>query len=167
MWRNALRRHGVDDRELARRLAYRFDALRLDGVAYFPDVLPVLKVLHGKYVLGIITNGFAETHAEKIARLELDKFFDHVLLAGEMALAKPDPQIFARAMQLAGTSAEQSLMVGDRFERDIRGAQDAGMRAIWVNVRGEATPPGLRPADAAIDSIAQLPAALRSLERSR
>ncbi|MBC5825022.1 MAG: HAD family hydrolase [Candidatus Eremiobacteraeota bacterium] len=164
MWREALARHGVRDDDLARRLAARFDALRLASVAYFPEVLPVLEELHRRYTLGIITNGFAETHDKKMARLELSKFFDHVLLAGEMDLAKPDPQIFRHAMDLAGSKPEQSVMVGDRFERDIRGAQRAGMRTVWFNIRKEALPERLPLADATIGSMAELPAALRRIE---
>jgi len=54
-------------------------------------------------------------------------------------------------------------MVGDRFNRDIAGAHAAGMRAIWVNVRGETPPVGVRPADATIVNIGELPTALDAL----
>ena len=55
-------------------------------------------------------------------------------------------------------------MVGDRFERDVKGAHAAGMRAIWVNTRNEAAPAGALLAEAEIPSIAALPAALAALE---
>ncbi|MBV8170669.1 MAG: HAD family hydrolase [Candidatus Eremiobacteraeota bacterium] len=163
MWRAALRRYGVDDADLAARIAKRYDQLRIERVELFPEAVKVLQALHGKYKMAIITNGFAETHDVKIARLELSRFFDHVILAGEMQLVKPDPKIFEHAMTLVGVTPGESVMVGDRFNRDIAGAHAAGMRAIWVNVRDETAPAGVRPADATILSIGELPTALAAL----
>ncbi len=160
LWKAALAKYGIDDSELASRLAARYDAVRIERVELFPETLPVLHALHGRYKMAIITNGFAETHDAKIARLELSRFFDTVVLAGEMELAKPDPAVFHHAMAQLGVNAAESVMVGDRFDRDIVGAHAAGMRAIWVNSRDEIMPRGSRPPEATIPSIAQLPDAL-------
>ena len=46
-------------------------------------------------------------------------------------------------------------MVGDRYDRDIRGALQAGMYTIWVNVRDEELPPGEHPPHATVATIAQ------------
>jgi len=164
IWRQALSSRGVDDFALAQRLARRYDALRLERVELFPETVPVLHQLHGRYKLAIITNGFAETHEKKIARLELARFFDTIILAGELELVKPDPSVFRHAMEAAQASADESVMVGDRYERDILGAHAAGMRAIWINVRNETLPPGARQPEAVIYSIAELPAALAALD---
>lgn len=165
IWRNALRAKGIDDADLARRLAARYDTIRIERVELFPETLPVLKALHGRYKMAIITNGFAETHEAKIARLEISKYFDRVVLAGEMELAKPDPAIFAHAMNELGVGPDESVMVGDRFQRDIVGAHAAGMRAIWVNSRNETLPQGVREPEVTIASIADLPQALEKLQK--
>jgi 2-haloalkanoic acid dehalogenase type II len=164
IWLAALRSHGIDDPELARRVAARYDAIRLERVELFPETLPVLRALHGRYKMAIITNGFAETHEAKIARLGLSHFFDLVVLAGEMELAKPHPAVFRHAMKQLGVSAAESIMVGDRYMRDIVGAHAAGMRAIWVNSRQETRPAAARPPEAEIPSIANLPEALERLQ---
>ncbi|HXM19409.1 MAG TPA: HAD family hydrolase [Candidatus Tumulicola sp.] len=166
MWRAALARHGIEDASLAGKIAERYDVLRLERAELLPEAVPVLAALHGRYKLAIITNGFAETHEKKIARLELGRFFDHVILAGEMQLVKPDPAIFVHAMALAGATPQDSVMVGDRYNRDIAGAHAAGMRAIWIQMRGETVPPGARPPDAVIARIGDLPAALKGMEAS-
>lgn len=163
LWRAALKRSGIEDDELAKRLAARYDAVRVERVELFPETLPVLRELHGRYKMAIITNGFAETHEAKIARLGISRFFDTVILAGEMQLAKPDPAIFRHAMSTLGVTADESVMVGDRFDRDIAGAHAAGMRAIWVNSRNETMPTSVREPEAIISSIAQLPGALVTL----
>lgn len=164
MWRDALGRYGIDDDGLAARLAHRFDELRVERVELFPEALPVLQALHGRYRMAIITNGFAETHDQKIARLELERFFDVVLLAGELQMAKPDPAVFVRGMELLKVEPATSVMVGDRYDRDIEGAHAAGMRAVWVCCRGETVPDGARPPEATIDSIGELPEAITRLD---
>jgi len=167
LWLAALRAHGIDDPELAQRLATRYDTIRIERVELFPETLPALHRLHGRYKMAIITNGFAETHEAKIARLGLAHLFDAVILAGEMELAKPHPAVFAHAMNELGVGAHESVMVGDRFDRDIVGAHAAGMRAIWVNSRSERLPQGARAAEREISSIAELPAAIAALDEAR
>jgi putative hydrolase of the HAD superfamily len=164
LWRAALEKHGIQDPDLAQRLAARYDAVRIERVELFPETLPVLHQLHGRYKMAIITNGFAETHDAKIARLELARFFDAVVLAGEMQLIKPDPAVFRHAMDELAVGPDESVMVGDRFERDITGAHAAGMRAVWVNSRNETMPAKARPPEATIPSIAALPDVLGRLE---
>lgn len=166
LWRAALRTHGIDDAELAHRLAVLYDTIRIERVELFPETLPALHRLHGRYKMAIITNGFAETHEAKIARLNLAHLFDAVILAGEMELAKPHPAVFAHAMNELGVNAQESIMVGDRFDRDIAGAHAAGMRAIWVNSRHEVRPNGARSAEMEIASIANLPDAIAALDAS-
>jgi putative hydrolase of the HAD superfamily len=166
MWQCALQRYGVDDATLSGKLAHRFDELRVERVEFFPDALPVLNSLRGHYRMAIITNGFAETHELKIARLELERFFDRVILAGELQMAKPDPAVFVHAMELLEVTPDISLMVGDRYDRDIEGAHAAGMRAVWIRCREEEVPAGARPPDATIPSIGSLPEALAALTDS-
>jgi putative hydrolase of the HAD superfamily len=164
MWRNALARFGISDDALAEKLADRFDELRVERVELFPDALPLLNALRGKYRMAIITNGYAETHEQKIARLELERFFDCIVLAGDLEMVKPDPAIFAHAMKLLDVGPDESVMVGDRYDRDIEGAHAAGMRAVWIRCRNETLPEGARPPDATIDRIGDLAAALAKLE---
>ena len=47
-------------------------------------------------------------------------------------------------------------MVGDRYDRDIRGALEAGLFTVWLNVRAEELPPGAAPPDATCSSIADV-----------
>jgi 2-haloalkanoic acid dehalogenase type II len=163
MWRTALKSLHVDDDPLATKLAERYDAIRAERVEYYPDAVPVLTSLHGRYRLAIITNGFSETHKARIAPLQLGRFFDHVVMAGDLDMVKPDPAIFRYAMALLDVPPDESVMVGDRFNRDVAGAQAAGMRSIWMNVRAEAMPACAKPPDAVIASLAELPAALAGL----
>lgn len=47
-------------------------------------------------------------------------------------IGKPEPAIFEMAMQRLGTKPTETLMVGDRLETDITGAQNIGCRTALV-----------------------------------
>jgi len=107
-----------------------------------------------------VTNGVSETHREKIALLQIAQYFDAIFLADEVGMVKPDPLLFAHACQKLDTSPANSAMVGDRYDRDIAGALEAGLYTIWVNVRCERLPPGAVPPDVTVASIAEVAAHL-------
>ena len=63
--------------------------------------------------------------------------------------------LFAHACRTLGGAPAHSAMVGDRYDRDIRGALEAGLFTIWLNVRAEELPAGAPPPDATCSSIAE------------
>ncbi|HWR65063.1 MAG TPA: HAD-IA family hydrolase, partial [Bellilinea sp.] len=72
-------------------------------------------------------------------------------------IGKPSPYLYQVALERLGTSAEETLAVGDRLETDILGGQRAGMRTALVlsgvSTRADVdrwpTPPDLVAADLA------------------
>ena len=164
MWGRALADVGLHDASLAQRAAVDYNRFRAEELELFPDALPLLHALRAAgRKTALITNGFAETHREKIVLLRLEDAFDAVLIADEVGMVKPDPNIFLHACALVGASPAASLMVGDRYERDIRGAQHAGLATLWVNPRGETVPPDGPPPD---DTVATFEEAAALLSRS-
>lgn len=156
MWQSALESVGAgDDPELARRSAERYNAYRVKYFTLFPGAVDLLRALRGRGIkLGIVTNGLSETHREKIALLQISEYFDAIFLSDEVGMVKPDPLLFAHACHTLGGAPARSAMVGDRYDRDIAGALEAGLYTIWLNVRGEDLPPGAPPPDATCSSIA-------------
>ena len=156
MWQTALESVGVDDTELARRSAERYNAYRAKYFTLFPGAIEVLRSLRERGVkLGIVTNGLSETHREKIALLQISEYFDAIFLSDEVGMVKPDPLLFAHACRTLGGAPAHAAMVGDRYERDVHGAMEAGLYTIWLNVRNEELPPGAMPPDATCGSIAE------------
>ncbi|MBV8725501.1 MAG: HAD family hydrolase [Candidatus Eremiobacteraeota bacterium] len=155
LWQAALDSVGAGEvPDLAKRSAARYHAYRAKYYTVFPGAVELLRELRERGVkLGILTNGFSETHREKIALLRLTELFDAIFLADEVGMVKPDPLLFAHACRALGTSPSHAAMVGDRYERDVRGALDAGLFTIWLNVRDERLPPGAQPPDATCGSI--------------
>ena len=163
LWLNALRTVGLDDESLARRSADNYYSYRKRHLQLFPGALDLLQTLRSRGIkLGILTNGIAETHHEKIKLLELAERFDAIFIADEVGMLKPDPLLFAHACRELHAPPSGSAMVGDRYERDITGALDAGLYTIWMNVRNEALPEGARPPH---ETVATLPAIIDGLRR--
>ncbi|HTY09269.1 MAG TPA: HAD family hydrolase [Candidatus Edwardsbacteria bacterium] len=83
--------------------------------------------------------------------------FNAALFSDETIVRKPDPRIFAQALDALGVPAAEAVHVGDSAESDIAGAAASGLRAVWIRKPGVDEPRCL----AAIDSVAQLPAILQ------
>jgi putative hydrolase of the HAD superfamily len=131
-----------------------------------PDVAPCLRALGARYRLGIIANQPSAVR-EAMERDGIAHHFDVWAVSDDLGIEKPDPRIFAHAVEVAGVAPDAAAMVGDRLDYDVRPARRAGMRAVWV-LRGEApdrpTSAHLAEADASVPSLGELPQALERLQ---
>jgi HAD superfamily hydrolase (TIGR01549 family) len=161
MWNSALERVGIADPGLAQRSAANYNEYRKKYFSVFPGAIELLRTLRERGCkLGILTNGFSETHREKIKLLQIGEYFDAIFIADEVGMIKPDPLLFAHACTTLGSAPARSAMVGDRYERDVRGALEAGLYAVWLNIRDERVPAGAPPPDATCSTIGEVLAAL-------
>ena len=102
-----------------------------DEVPY-SDAHSTLSTLVDKgYKLGIIANQNLGT-SERLEMWDLRQFFDVIVASAEIGYVKPDKKIFHKALELAGCTAEESIMVGDRLDNDIIPAKELGMNTIWI-----------------------------------
>jgi putative hydrolase of the HAD superfamily len=81
--------------------------------------------------LGIITNGPVAWQMRKIEKTGVTPFFDTIVVSEAEGIQKPDPRIFARALERCGVEAGESIFVGDHPEADIIGARNAGLLPVW------------------------------------
>lgn len=84
--------------------------------------------------LALITNAHADGQWAAVRSLGLEPYFTSILISGDerVAVRKPHPRIFELALAALGTRAEETLMVGDNLEADIRGALACGMQAVYL-----------------------------------
>ncbi|MDE2143769.1 MAG: HAD-IA family hydrolase [Elusimicrobia bacterium] len=68
----------------------------------------------------------------RIVSLGLHHYFDDIITSEDFGVKKPDPKPYRRALELLGTKAEETLMVGDWPDRDIKGAKGVGMLTAWA-----------------------------------
>jgi len=147
----------------SRRLAGRRPMVSLDDL--YPDAVDCLRELSAAgYRLGIAGNQPAET--EEVLR-SLDVPLDLVASSERWGVAKPDRAFFDRIAAELRLPPAEIAYVGDRVDNDIEPAVEAGMVAIFIRrgpwavlQAGRDSPP---VAAATIDSLAELPAVLRSL----
>lgn len=149
-WVDALRAHAPDLR------------LRADA----REVLTALRA-EGRR-LGILTNGLPQVQQRKVVALGLLPLVDAVVYADAVVPGgKPHPAAFAAVLAALGVSSGDAVMVGDAPREDIAGARAAGLRTILLGHRRRAGQTDQTPvADARITDIAQVPAAVRRLERT-
>jgi phosphoserine phosphatase len=135
-WREALADHGVDDSDLAGRLADSYRARRMARCLPYPDVVPALDGLRGRVRLAVVTNGIDGHQRAKLAAAGLTGRFDVVVASSAVGASKPDPRIFRAALARLGLPAADAVMIGDNPLRDVAGAQAAGLRGVWVDRTG-------------------------------
>jgi putative hydrolase of the HAD superfamily len=70
-----------------------------------------------------------------------------------VGVEKPDPAIFAFALERLSTPADRALYVGDIVSVDAAGAAAAGLHAVLIDPAGDYAPAGVP----AIPAIAELP----------
>lgn len=97
-------------------------------VGLYDDVLPALETLSQQFMLGSISNGFAD-----LREIGLAPHFQTSIAAREFGCAKPDPRIFHAACEVLGVKPHEALYVGDDLLLDVQGAQQAGLRGAWMN----------------------------------
>ncbi|PIB36726.1 noncanonical pyrimidine nucleotidase, YjjG family [Reichenbachiella sp. 5M10] len=98
-----------------------------------PGTIEVLNYLHTKYPLFIITNGFEEVQSIKMENSKIDGYFDRIITSEKAGFKKPFAGIFNYAMKWSGANAEESIMIGDNLDTDIKGARDYGMDQVYFN----------------------------------
>jgi putative hydrolase of the HAD superfamily len=115
-------------------LANHYDTKFGDHNVIFPNSLPLLKELKNRgYIVGVITNGPSVLQNHKMDTSGLRPYCDIVVVSGDVGVHKPDPALFVYTADKLGLKPEECVYVGDHPVNDIKGAVDAGMKAIRMN----------------------------------
>jgi len=99
----------------------------------FDGAIAILEYLNAKYKLHIITNGFADVQYKKLKNSGIANYFISVTNSEMAGVKKPHPSIYEYALKNAKTKRENSVMIGDCIDADVKGALDFGMNAIYFN----------------------------------
>jgi phosphoglycolate phosphatase len=153
---------GASDPEVERILAFFLSYYRahmLDNTRLYPGVREGLDQLAG-YSMAVLTNKPVRFSRAILEGLHLDKFFRFVYGGNSFEQKKPDPMGVRTLLQDFGASPSETMVVGDS-DVDVRTARNAGTLACGVTYGlGSA---GLQdcPPDILLDSLTELPGALR------
>ncbi|MBT2643527.1 HAD-IA family hydrolase [Bacillus sp. ISL-41] len=99
------------------------------GFQNLHEVLGKLKQMGLK--MGMISNGKTHFQMANIKALDIEGYFDTILISEAVGLRKPDSQIFQKGLEALAVSASRSIFVGDHPENDVAASKRAGMMGIW------------------------------------
>ena len=124
-------------------MAGRYSTVRLENMYVLPGAQSTLDLLRSKgYRLGLLTNGDGQTQRYKIEKFGLAKYFETILVEGELGYGKPDVRMYRLALSALGLKPEHTCMVGDNLNWDVEAPQQMGIRAIWIDRKGAGLPVG-------------------------
>jgi putative hydrolase of the HAD superfamily len=122
-------------------VADNYSRVRMDNMYVFPEALDILSNLCSRNMkLALVTNGDSVNQREKIERFDLEKYFDAILIEGEMGFGKPDKRVFEKALSVCNSTPKGMLMIGDNLKWDVAGPQALGIRGIWYDRKGKGLP---------------------------
>jgi putative hydrolase of the HAD superfamily len=97
-----------------------------------PGSRELLQGLRDRGLATAVVSNFDRRLAPILEGLGLRSLLDALVLPSDARAAKPDPRIFAVALERLGVSAAAALFVGDDRARDVEAARRAGLRAVDV-----------------------------------
>ena len=123
--------------------AERFVALLGQQSILLPHALETVRAIAERRPVAIVTNGITSVQRSRLALSPLKDWVTEVVISEEVGLSKPRPGIFRLALDRLGVKPRDALMVGDGVNSDIRGANNAGIDACWLNPTGKALAEGV------------------------
>lgn len=99
------------------------------------EARPVLAALSKKYPLVMVSNFYGNL-ATVLKDFGIDIYFSHIIESATEGVRKPDPEIFRRGVKALNLPAEEVLVVGDSYSKDILPAEEIGCQTLWIKGRG-------------------------------
>jgi putative hydrolase of the HAD superfamily len=126
------------------------EAFGLEMNAVFLELLPtqkgliegaieVLDYLKPNYQLHILSNGYQELQKQKMQSSGILHYFEELITVDNAKALKPDKAIFDYALKSTNAALSNSLMIGDNYEADIKGALNANFDVVFYNPAGQKT----------------------------
>lgn len=103
-------------------------------LAPFGDVFPLLRALRQAGVLtGIVTHGLTIKQAEKLIRLGVLPYLEPqaIFISEQIGISKPNPKLYALALDDLELDAKNVMYVGDNPTHDIAPPQSLGLKTVW------------------------------------
>ena len=126
-----------------------------DVLNVIKNVKEILTDLKKDFKLGVISNFYGNLEAA-LEGLGLLKYFDIIVDSTIAGIAKPDPGIFKLAIEKLNLLPNNTVVVGDSYERDIKPAKMLKCGTIWLDVSSWARPEETNAADFIIKDIMEI-----------
>lgn len=124
---------GIVKQDISAKLADDYIQLCPQKPHLLPYAKEVLDYLSNKYILHIITNGFADVQMVKLKSANITSYFSEIITSEKAGCQKPDKRIFDFILQRIKSHPSECIMIGDSLDSDIKGAQNAHIDHIFYN----------------------------------
>jgi epoxide hydrolase-like predicted phosphatase len=124
-------------------------ALREEMVVFPHVVERVLELRRDGYLTGLVTNNVREGSNMWRSLMDVDALFDVVVDSSDVGMRKPNPAIFALALEKLGVADPAAAVFLDDLDSNVVAARLAGLHAILV---GDPPDPALDQLDALLDA---------------
>jgi putative hydrolase of the HAD superfamily len=133
-FRRLFQRFGATDSEARATVAARtYRGEYLEARRPTAGAAALLEAVRRRAAVGIVSNNVLQEQQDKLQHLGLAAHIDVLVVSEVVGVSKPDPRIFAVALDALDVHAEEAVMVGDSWAADVLGARGAGLRAVWFN----------------------------------
>lgn len=96
---------------------------------------PVLDELSRQYPMVMVSNFYGNLSAV-LDGFGLRGYFKAVVESSVVGVRKPDAAIYRLGVEAIQLPAEECLVIGDSFGKDIVPAKQCGCKAMWLNAKG-------------------------------
>ena len=103
-------------------------------IGLYPDACELLEKLKGHKKLGLITDGRPEGQWAKIKALDIEKYFEKIIVTdelGDISFRKPNDAAFRLMQQALDVPFEKMVYIGDNINKDFIAPEKLKMQAIY------------------------------------
>ena len=112
----------------------------------YPGVEHIIRQLHPKYHLAIISDGQTAYAVPELNAVGLAGYFDPIIISGDIGYRKPDERLFTAALTTMKMQPSEVLYVGNDMYLDVYGAQRLGMKTVFFKSnQGTQEKEGVKP----------------------
>lgn len=152
-WRRTLQLLDCQDERIIGFAAETFSEAIRCAVRMYPDARRLLSMLPSSMVIGVVTNGAADSQWQKLRAIGMVDHLDVVVISAELGIAKPDPRIFSEALSSLNVEPTLAWHVGDSRTKDVAGANSAGLTSVWIDRSGRGHQPDEVQAAFEVDTL--------------
>lgn len=122
------------DQQYCQQMSEHFLELCVENTRALVGALELVDYLRRQgYRLHLASNGFHEVQYRKIRNCGFDGCFDTVILSEDAGVNKPARGFFDYAFRVSKATPSATIMIGDGWDSDMRGALDYGLATIFFN----------------------------------
>ena len=99
----------------------------------YPQVQETLDQLRSHYHMAVVSDAQSAYAVPELRAVGLVHYFNPIIVSGDYGYRKPDPRLFQKALDALQVRPEQALFIGNDLFHDIFGAQQMGMKAIFIS----------------------------------